>query len=64
MPYATSNSSQIVSYFSVQCSAFDLILIPFVLPLLAHYNYHTSIKKSHGFRSFSYAAALLWYHPT
>ena len=29
----------------VLCSAFDLILIPFVLPLLAHYYYHTSIKN-------------------
>ena len=29
----------------VLCSAFDLILIPFVLPLLAHYYYYTSIKN-------------------
>ena len=42
----------------VLCSAFDLILIPFVLPLLALYYYHTS----HGFRSFSYAAPHLWNH--
>ena len=27
------------------CSAFDLILIPFVLPLLAHYYYHISVKN-------------------
>ena len=46
----------------VLCSAFDLILIPFVLPLLAHFYYHTSIKKSHGFRLFSYAAPHLWDH--
>ena len=29
----------------VLCSAFDLILIPFALPLLAHYYNHTSIKN-------------------
>ena len=29
----------------VLCSAFDLILIPFTLPLLTHYYYHTSIKN-------------------
>ena len=29
----------------VLCSAFDLILISFVLPLLAHCYYHTSIKN-------------------
>ena len=29
----------------VLCSAFDQILIPFVLPLLANYYYHTSIKN-------------------
>ena len=27
------------------CSTFDQILILFVLPLLAHYYYHTSIKN-------------------
>ena len=45
----------------VLCSAFDQILIPFVLLLLAHalllpyFN-----KKSHGFRSFLNAAPHLW----
>ena len=29
----------------VLCSALDLILIPFVLPLLAHCYYHSSIKN-------------------
>ena len=29
----------------VLCSAFNLILIPFILLLLAHYYYHTSIKN-------------------
>ena len=29
----------------VLCSAFDLIFIPFVLSLLAHYYYHTSMKN-------------------
>ena len=49
----------------VLCSAVDIILILFVLPLLAHCFYHTSIKfnkKSHGFRSLSYAAPHLWNH--
>ena len=46
----------------VFCSAFDRILIFFVLPLLAHYIYYTSIKKSYGFRSFSNAATYLWNH--
>ena len=43
----------------VLCSAFEQILIPFVLPLLAHCYYH-NLVKSHGFRSFSYAAPHLW----
>ena len=30
---------------SVLCSAFDQILIPFFLPLLAHFYYHTLIKN-------------------
>ena len=46
----------------VLCPAFDQILILFVLPLLAHYYHHTSIKKSHGFRSFSYAVPHLCNH--
>ena len=29
----------------VLCSAFDLILIPFILPLLADCYYHTSLKN-------------------
>ena len=46
----------------VLCSAFDLILIPFVLPLfspllLAYFN-----KRSHSVLSFSYAAPHLWNH--
>ena len=28
----------------ILCSTFDLILTPIILPLLAHYYYHTSIK--------------------
>ena len=30
----------------ILCSAFDLILIPFVLPLLTHYNNHIPIKNT------------------
>ena len=36
----------------VLCSAFDRILISFVLPLLAHYYYHTSIKNHMVFAHF------------
>ena len=47
----------------VLCSACDLILIPFVLPLLAHCYYHAYFnKKSLGFRSFFYAAPHVWNH--
>ena len=36
----------------VLCSAFDLILISFVFPLLAYYYYHTSIKNHMAFVNF------------
>ena len=45
--------------------AFDQILIPFLLHLLVHCYYHTSIKNHmYSFRSFSYAAPHLWNHLT
>ena len=45
----------------VLCSAFDLILIPFILPLLAHYYYYTSIKIT-WFSFIFIAAPHLWNH--
>ena len=36
----------------VLCSAFDLIFISFVLPILAHYYYHTSRKNRKVFVHF------------
>ena len=44
------------------CSAFDQILILFVLPLLSPLLLPCFNRKSHGFRSFSYVAPHLWNH--
>ena len=46
----------------VLSSPFYLILIPIVLPLLAHCYYVPYLKKLHGFCSFSNAAPHLWNH--
>ena len=46
----------------VLSSAFDQILILFVLSLLAHCYHPYFNKKSQGFRLFSYAAPHLWNH--